>query len=305
LQGGHSDEQVRPTYLFFTFHSVLLTSPTFLQNHFLPLLNRSVKPFYNLQTNKMTSRCGDNPGRSNCNDTFTCTDLLDIHDRLTVGGYNIYFRHGKTFWQQWPQETNAVGCHLTESCIAWDGEAFDPNRKKAPQRNLQPYGYDELFWVADAIASLNFPWADTFYTSPMDRCAEHAEIFANRFAPGTTVESRWSLMYVEAFKELNGTTDVDNANTPPVLYSRNDAFELQGRELRRILGTPPPPNTNRVFVGHGSNIQYGLGIRGDETYADVFRAAEENGPEEASCPASGGGLYNFPEGTYKIDFIAR
>jgi hypothetical protein len=253
--------------------------------------------------------------KQNCNDTMVCSDLLNVHDLLAQGGYNIVFRHGKTTWQELPMEVaEPGGCHFEGNCVEYDGAAnqfVDSPSGRSRQRKLQMLGYDELFLNAAELATLaegGVPFNSVVRTSPMARCLDHGAIYAS--ALGGTAVGEWGLHYIEGYVQLNDMSDEGDPNPFPTVLTKSDAVARQVKQLRRIAGTPPAAGMNDVFVTHGFNIRNAFGTAVDEGYALILKAGPENGAvEDSICERDledgSTDVFEYPDGTYNVDLVAR
>ena len=165
------------------------------------------------------------PTKQNCNDTLTCSDLVQLKDELMQGGYNIVCRHEKTYWQQYTGESK--NCHVNNNCL-------DPE-VKATQRQLQPLGWKSAKNFAKALREMGIPIDKTF-SSPFTRCAEHAQVFSD-----DPNEELIELMYMAPWKEilaLNNITEIVKIN----------ALKWQAYNIRNLAGKKPSPGKNNVMV---------------------------------------------------------
>jgi broad specificity phosphatase PhoE len=158
-------------------------------------------------------------------------------EALRGGGFNIYFRHAQT---EWSQEDKVARAGDWTSC--------DPAR----MRQLSEAGRATARRIGEAIRRLAIPVGKVM-TSQYCRTAETA-----REMGIGTVET---------------TTEIMNMRAAGFLGGREAVAEL----ARRVLATPPAPDSNTVLVAHGNLMQAAAGAYTGEAGAGVFRPQPDGG----------------------------
>ena len=143
--------------------------------------------------------------------TLTGDSVLDhsdrIVDKLQAGGYVIYFRHGKTDWQQ--QDLDRANL---DDCTK--------------QRKLSDKGQAQSRQIGKAFKMLKIPVAQVL-SSPYCRCLETGELafgyasktFDLKGLAGT--ERQESARRVNVLKNMLATTPPTNMNTVLISHSYN------------------------------------------------------------------------------------
>jgi len=156
---------------------------------------------------------------------------LALARALQQGGYNIYFRHAQT---DWDQSDRIVSQSDWESC--------DP----ALMRQLSDQGRKAARKTGDAIRALKIP-VGRVLASPYCRAVE-------------TV----SLMDIG---NVETTTEVMNLRAASYVGGREAVID----RTRMLLGTPPPPGTNTVIGAHGNVARAATSVYPGEGEGLVFR----------------------------------
>src|SRR5512145_111246 len=145
-------------------------------------------------------------------------------EALRGGGYNIYFRHTATNWDQ----DDHVGA-------AGDWRSCDPQR----MRQLSPAGRDMARRIGAAMTELRIPVAAVL-SSEYCRAAETAELL--NLGPVTQ------------------TSDIVNLRSAE-FAGGNDAAV---RRAQIVLSQAPAAGSNRVIVGHGNLMSAATGVHAGE-----------------------------------------
>lgn len=224
------------------------------------------------------------PTKQNCNDTLACSDLIQLKDELMEGGHNIVCRHEKTYWSQNTGEKK--NCHVNHNCL--DSEV------KETQRQLQPFGWESAKLFADAFSEMGIPIGKK-YSSPLTRCADHAQVFSDEHN-----EEVLELLYMSIWEEvlaLNNITEMVKVN----------GLKWQAYNLRNFAGKKPSPGKNNIMITHGFNIKLAFGTAVDEGYCMVLKP-EDSEPSLADSIGSlivGNRAFNFDNDSFPVDAIAR
>ena len=223
------------------------------------------------------------PTKQNCNDTLTCSDLVDLKEELSNGGHNLVCRHEKTFWQGYVGE---VACQKEGNCL-------DPG-VKLTQRQLQPYGWKSAEAFSASFREMGIPIGKTF-SSPFSRCAMHAELFSE--IPN---EDRLELLYMGGWKEVIKLNNITEA-------TKSNAIKWQAYNLRNFAGKTPLPGKNNIMVTHGFNIKLAFGTAVDEGYCMVLKP-KIDGPSLAESIGSltvANRVFTFDNDSFPVDAISR
>merc|ERR1740129_884276 len=128
------------------------------------------------------------------------------------------------------------------------------------------------------------------YSSPLTRCAEHAQLFSNE-----TNEEVLELLYMSIWGEvlaLNNITEMVKVN----------GLKWQAYNLRNFAGKKPSPGKNNIMITHGFNIKLAFGTAVDEGYCMVFRP-DDSRPSLAesvgSLPA-GDRTFEYDDDAYPV-----
>jgi len=224
------------------------------------------------------------PTKQNCNDTLVCSDLIQLKDELMEGGHNIVCRHEKTFWSQYTGEVK--NCHINNNCL--DSEV------KVTQRQLQPLGWESAKSFATSFSEMDIPIGKT-YSSPLARCAEHAQVFSDE--PNEEVLELLYMSIWEEVLELYNITEIEKVN----------GLKWQAYNLRNFAGKKPSPGKNNIMITHGYNIKLAFGTAVDEGYCMVLKP-EDSEPSLADSIGNlqvGNRLFYFDNNSFPVDAIAR
>lgn len=155
---------------------------------------------------------------------------LALVKALQEGGYNIYFRHAQTDWNQTDRITGRR-----------DWESCDPLRV----RQLSDQGRKTARNIGYAIRALKIP-VGRVLASPYCRAVETVKLMD--IGPVET------------------TTDVMNLRAANYVGGRDDVIH----RARMLLGTPPPQGTNTVIGAHGNVARSATSVYPDEGEGLVF-----------------------------------
>ena len=152
---------------------------------------------------------------------------------LRGGGYNIYFRHTTTNWDQ--------DDHVD---VAGDWRSCDPQE----MRQLSPQGRDMARRIGAAMTELRIPVAHVL-SSEYCRAAETAQLL--NLGPVTQ------------------TSDIVNLRSAE-FTGGNDAAV---RRAQAVLSQAPAAGSNTVIVGHGNLMSAATGVTAGEGGSAVYRPA--------------------------------
>jgi phosphohistidine phosphatase SixA len=154
-------------------------------------------------------------------------------EALRGGGFNIYFRHTATSWDQ----EDHVGA-------AGDWRSCDPVR----MRQLSAEGRDMAKRIGAAIDALRIPVAKVM-SSEYCRAVETAQLL-----------------------DLGPVTQTSNiVNLRSASYAGGN--EAAVRRARTVLSQPPPAGANAVIVGHGNLMSAATGVTAEEGGSAVYAPA--------------------------------
>lgn len=157
-------------------------------------------------------------------------------EALRGGGFNIYFRHTTTSWDQTDQ-VDAAG----------DWKSCDPQR----MRQLSAEGRDMARRIGAAIETLRIPVARVL-SSEYCRAAETAKLL-----------------------DLGAVTQTsDIVNLRSAQYAGGN--EAAVRRAQAVLSQPPPAGANAVIVGHGNLMSAATGVTAEEGGSAVYMPAPGN-----------------------------
>lgn len=154
-------------------------------------------------------------------------------EALRGGGYNIYFRHATTNWDQ--------DDHVD---AADDWRSCDPQE----MRQLSPQGRDMARRIGAAMTELRIPVAAVL-SSEYCRAVETAQLL--NLGPVTQ------------------TSDIVNLRSAE-FAGGNDAAV---RRAQAVLSQAPAAGSNRVIVGHGNLMSAATGVTAAEGGSAVYRPA--------------------------------
>lgn len=152
-------------------------------------------------------------------------------EALRGGGYNIYFRHTATNWNQ-DDNVKAAG----------DWRSCDPQR----MRQLSPEGREMARRIGAAMTTLRIPVAAVL-SSEYCRAAETARLL--------------NLGPVEQ------TPDIVNLRSAEFAGGNEAAV----RRAQAVLSRMPEAGSNRVIVGHGNLMSAATGVYAGEGGSAVYR----------------------------------
>ncbi|MFM9843160.1 MAG: hypothetical protein ACKVOI_09365 [Dongiaceae bacterium] len=152
-------------------------------------------------------------------------------EALRDGGYNIYFRHTAT---NWDQDDHVEAADDWRSC--------DPQR----MRQLSPEGRDIARRIGAAMTTLRIPVAMVL-SSEYCRAAETAQLL--NLGPVTQ------------------TSDIVNLRSAE-FAGGNDAAV---RRAQNVLSQAPAAGSNTVIVGHGNLMSSATGVYAGEGGSAVYR----------------------------------
>lgn len=158
-------------------------------------------------------------------------------EALRGGGYNIYFRHAPTDWQQQDRLTEAGGW---TSC--------DPGM----MRQLSDEGRAIARRIGEAIRQLRIPVGKVL-SSEYCRSAETARLLD--VGPVST------------------TRDIMNMRAADYVGGRGAVI----RRARKILAARPPAGTNAVIVGHGNLMRAATDVYAGEAGSGIYAPGAEGG----------------------------
>ena len=162
-------------------------------------------------------------------------------EALRGGGFNIYFRHTATSWDQKDNVT-----------AAGDWRSCDPQK----MRQLSAEGRDMALRIGAAMDVLRIPVVKVL-SSEYCRAAETARLL-----------------------DLGPVTQTPNiANLRSASYAGGDKAAVQ--RARHVLAQPPAAGGNAVIVGHGNLISAAAGVTAAEGGSAIFKpvSGSENGFE--------------------------
>ena len=154
-------------------------------------------------------------------------------EALRGGGFNIYFRHTATNWDQTDQ-VDAAG----------DWKSCDPQR----MRQLSPEGREMAQRIGAAIAALRVPVAKVL-SSEYCRAAETGKLLG--LGPVTQ------------------TPDIVNLRSAEYAGGNEAAV----RRAQLVLSQSPPMGANTVIVGHGNLMSAATGVTAEEGGSAVYMPA--------------------------------
>jgi len=154
-------------------------------------------------------------------------------EALRGGGYNIYFRHTATNWDQ--------DDHVD---AADDWRSCDPQR----MRQLSPQGRDMARRIGAAMTELRIPVAQVL-SSEYCRAAETAQLL--NLGPVTQ------------------TPEIVNLRSAEFAGGNDAAI----RRAQAVLSQAPAAGSNRVIVGHGNLMSAATGVTAGEGGSAVYRPA--------------------------------
>lgn len=161
----------------------------------------------------------------------------NLVDLLREGGYNIYFRHEATDWNQDDLVTRAGDW---ESC---DGREI---------RQLSEAGRQRAAQTGRAMRALNIP-VNEVLASPYCRTMDTARQFG--------------------LGEVKASTAVINLRVADYFGGRGAVVKT----AQKLLATPPAPGGNRVIVAHGNVAQAATPVYPGEGEAVVFKPDGQGG----------------------------
>jgi len=165
---------------------------------------------------------------------LACAALVEA---LRGGGYNIYFRHTATNWDQ--------DDHVD---AADDWRSCDPQR----MRQLSPQGRDMARRIGAAMTELRIPVAQVL-SSEYCRAAETAQLL--NLGPVTQ------------------TPEIVNLRSAEFAGGNDAAI----RRAQAVLSQAPAAGSNRVIVGHGNLMSAATGVTAGEGGSAVYRPAPGGG----------------------------
>jgi phosphohistidine phosphatase SixA len=151
-------------------------------------------------------------------------------EALRGGGYNIYFRHAATNWNQ-DDRVRTAG----------DWVSCDP----AEMRQLSPEGRAAARRIGDAIRALDIPVA---------------KVLSSEYCRA------WETARLMDLGPVTRTRDIMNLRVADYVGGREDAI----RRAQRVLAQPPPQGANVVIVGHGNLMRAATGAYAREGGSGVY-----------------------------------
>jgi len=134
--------------------------------------------------------------------------------------------------------------HMSTEPVAPDPAFFDI-RDCSTQRGLSPFGRDQAKRIGAAFESLGIQVGEV-YSSPYCRCLETGKLAFGKV------------------EELELLSVSDRLPVP-----EKDA---RGKEVRKLLGTDPPPGKNTILITHSGTLLYSFGLdTKPEGVAHVFK----------------------------------
>lgn len=161
----------------------------------------------------------------------------DLLARLQAGGYHIYFRHAATDWSQ-QDRIDAPG----------DWPSCDPS----VARQLSDSGRATAAAIGESMRALSIP-ASELLASPYCRTMETARLLG--------------------YGEPRATTDVLNLRVARFVGGREQVLA----SARRLLGSLPPGDGNRIVVAHGNVAREATPVYPGEAEAVIFRPRADGG----------------------------
>lgn len=162
----------------------------------------------------------------------------EIVQGLREGGYNVYFRHAPTNWDQGDRvrsKDDLVSCNPEEM-----RQLSDPGRRMARR-------------LGKALRTLEIPVGEVI-SSPYCRTVETARLMD--------------------LGEVKPTRRIMNMRAAALFGGREAVI----RRARGVLSDTPPTGTNRVIVGHGNLMRAATDAYAGEGGSGIYRPKSDSEP---------------------------